>query len=96
MYSDYDVYFGDNAYERVFKFNQEDKPNVLVFSDSYFNIIQEWFASHFNNTVIIDMRANDGQFNLDYYIEEYDIDIILMSQMYNNLYFNGYMFISLS
>lgn len=93
MYSDYDVYYGDNAYERIFKFDQEDKPNVLVFSDSYFNVIQEWFASHFNNTVIIDMRANEGQFDLDYYINEYDIDIILVSQMYNNLYFNGYMFI---
>lgn len=93
MYSDYDIYFGSNSYKRVFDFNQKDKPNVLVFNDSYFNVIQEWFASHFNKTVIIDMRANDGSFNLDYYINEYDIDLILVSQMYNNLYFNGNMFI---
>ena len=95
MFSDYDVYFGNNDYERIYDFNQEDKPNVLVFVDSYFNVIQEWFASHFNKTILIDLRGNDGSFNLEHYLNEYDVDIILVSQMYKNLYFNGNTFIPL-
>lgn len=50
MYSDYDVYFVANDFERIYDFDQQDKPNVLVFCDSYFNVIQEWFSSHFNKT----------------------------------------------
>lgn len=93
-YSDYDYYFGDNCLEKRFDFNN-DKPNILIFSDSLSNVYQEWLASHFNTTIYIDLRSNDDSFNLDNYIEEYDIDIILISQRYNNLYFNGYMFIPL-
>lgn len=92
-YSDYNVYFGDNNLERRFEFNDESKPNILVFCDSFINVNQEWIASHFNTTVYIDLRADDGTFNLDEYIEKYDIDIILVSEMYQNMYFNGYMYI---
>lgn len=92
MHSDYDIYFGDNNSERIYDFNQQDKPNVLVFCDSYFNVIQEWFSSHFNKTIIIDLRANKD-FDMDKYIEKYDIDIVLVCQMYKNLFFNGNMFI---
>lgn len=92
MYSDYDVYFGANDFERIYDFDQRDKPNVLVFCDSYFNVIQEWFSSHFNKTVIIDLRANE-EFHIKDYVDKYDIDIILVCQMYKNLYFNGYTFI---
>lgn len=92
MHSDYDIYFGDNNSERIYDFNQQDKPNVLVFCDSYFNVIQEWFSSHLNKTIIIDLRANKD-FDMDKYIEKYDIDIVLVCQMYKNLFFNGNMFI---
>ncbi|MCF0115680.1 MAG: hypothetical protein HUJ56_10015, partial [Erysipelotrichaceae bacterium] len=34
-YSDYDCYYGSNYFERVYDFNQEDKPNVLILCDSY-------------------------------------------------------------
>lgn len=93
VYSDYNVYFGDNNLERRFEFNDESKPNILVFCDSFINVNQEWIASHFNKTVYIDLRADDGSFNLDEYIDKYDIDIILVSEMYQNMYFNGYMYI---
>lgn len=95
QYSDYDYYFGDNYYERVFYFNQNDKPNILIFGDSFMNAIQEWVASHFNKTVLIDLRAKDDSFSLDNYIEKYDIDIILVMLPYKDLYFNGNMFVPL-
>lgn len=94
-YSDYDVYFGDNAFERRFEFNDESKPSLLVFCDSLTNVTQEWIASHFNTTVYIDLRVNDGSFNLDEYIEKYNIDAILVCEIYSNLYFNGNMYIPL-
>lgn len=96
MYSDYDFFYGSNYFEKRFEFNNEAKPNLLVSCDSLSNVNQEWTALHFNTTIYIDLRANDGSFNLDEYINKYNIDIIMVSQHYNNLYFNGYMFIPLS
>ena len=92
-YSDFDYYFGDNAFERIFDFHQEDRPNLLIFADSFTNVTQEWIASHFNKTVIIDLRARGEDFDLDAYIRNYDIDILLVTQYYNNLFFNGNMYI---
>ena len=94
-YSDYDIYFGDNSFQKRFEFNDDSKPNILIFCDSMCNVNQEWIASHFNTTLYIDLRANDGTFNLADLIEKYDIDIILDTQIYKNLYFNGNMFIPL-
>lgn len=96
MYSDYDFFYGNNFFEKRFEFNDETKPNILIFCDSLSNVNQEWIASHFNTTVYVDLRANDGSFNLDDYINKYNIDIIMVNQIYSNLYFNGYMFIPLS
>ena len=89
----FDYYFGDNAFERIFDFHQEDRPNLLIFADSFTNVTQEWIASHFNKTVIIDLRARGEDFDLDAYIRNYDIDILLVTQYYNNLFFNGNMYI---
>jgi len=91
--SDYDVAFGDNAFIRTYDFHQEDKPNLLIFADSFINPIKDLIASHFNKTIIIDMRANDGTFNLDKIIKENNINAILFLQYYDNLYFNGYLFV---
>lgn len=92
--SDYEAYYESIEYERRFEFDN-DKPNIIVFSDSFINVNLEWIASHFNTSIFIDLRCNDGSFNLDDYINKYDIDIVLVSQLYLNLYFNGYMFIPL-
>ncbi len=96
QYSDYDIYFGDNFFERVFDYSQLDRPNILIFADSFTNVYQEWLASHFNKTVILDLRARPGDFSLDNYVREYDIDIILIAQPYLDLFFNGDMFIPLN
>ena len=96
QYSDYDIYFGNNYFERIFDFHQPERPNILIFADSYTNVYQEWLASHFNKTVILDLRTRPEDFSLDYYIQEYDIDIFLIAQPYHDLFFNGDMFIPLN
>ena len=92
-YSDYDYYYGDNVFEKRFEFHDSSKPNILVFRDSLCNVNEEWIASHFNTTVFIDLRLNDGSFHLEDYIKKYSIDIVLVTEIYSNLYFNGNMFI---
>lgn len=96
LYSDYEYVYGSNDYMRTYDFNQEDRPNILIFSDSYVNPLKKSLASHFNKTVIIDLRANDGSFNLDDLIQEYNINIVLFLQAYEDLYFNGYLFVPLN
>lgn len=95
VYSDYDYYFGDNYFLRLFDFHQEERPNLLIFGDSMINTNMSWIASHFNKTIIIDLRAKDDNFYLDYYLKEYDIDIALIDLSYNTMYFNGNLFIPL-
>ena len=88
-YNAYDVYYGFNNFERIFDFHQDDKPNILIFADSFINTIKEPLASHFNKTVILDMRSIRDDYYLDYYLKKYDIDIILVYEFYGDLYFNG-------
>ena len=105
IYSAYDDYFLDNDGLRIFRNNEiydptkavyiPRKPNILIFADSYINPIAEWLAIHFDNTVIIDLR-NIEDFKLEEYIKEYNIDIILVYQYYENLYMNGNMYIPLN
>lgn len=96
FYHDYDLYFGPNSFERIYINDGNTKPNILIFSDSFINPIKDDLANHFGNTVILDMRSSPDDFNLDYYIEQYDIDIILFMYMYDNLYSNGDFFIPLN
>lgn len=95
-YSDYDYYYGHYSFIREFDFHQEDRPNLLIFSDSYISANMSWIASHFNKTVIIDLRARDEEFSLDYYMNKYDFDIALILYSYNTMYFNGNLFIPLN
>ena len=92
-YYDYGVYFGNNDYFKEFDFHQEDKPNLLIFGDSFLNTNNSWIASHFNKTIIIDLRDKPDDFNLENYINEYKIDAILITMAYWDIYENGYMYI---
>jgi len=94
-FSDYDLYFGDNSFLREFDFHQNERPNLLIFGDSYVNTNMEWIASHFNRTVIVDLRAKDASFDLDALIKEKEIDAVLVMFYYNNMYFNGNEYIPL-
>lgn len=95
VFSDYDLYFGDNSFLREFDFHQEDKPNILIFADSYTNTNMQWIASHFNKTTVIDLRGRWDDFSLKQFVNENDFDIMLFTYSYNTMYFNSYLFISL-
>ena len=92
-YSDYEIYFGTNTFMKLFDFHDDDKPNLLIFSTSYTNANNMWIASHFNKTLLIDLRNIDEDFSLEYYIDKYDISIALMETSYRTLFLNGYLFI---
>ena len=93
QYSDYDNYFGNNPLERRFEFGDNTGVNALFFVDSYINVNKTWIASHFDTTIMLDMRSKPKDFNLDEYIVKYDIDTIVVSMYHYNLYENGYNFI---
>ena len=95
VYSDYDLYFGDNNFIRTFSFNNEDKPDILIFGDSFINTNMLWIASHFNNTYIIDLRTREESFSLNDFINEHDIDAVLIMYSYNTMYINGNLYIPL-
>lgn len=92
-YSDYDYYFGDNYFLREFDFQNDSKPNLIIFGDSFINTNMMWIASHFNHTYIIDLRTVPNDFSLNNFISSHNIDIALVCYYYNNLYFNGDCFI---
>lgn len=94
--SDYEAYFGNNAFIKLFDFKNNDKPNLLIFSTSYTNANNLWIASHFNKTLLIDLRSMPENFSLKYYIDEYNIDIALLATGYNSLYFDGYNYIPIN
>lgn len=96
-YSDYDCYYGSNFAERIYDFNQEDKPNVLILCDSFINPIKSWLGSHFNKTILIDLRASEfpDDYTIHETMEKYDIDAVIICQYYFNLFYNGEEFIPL-
>ncbi len=79
--SHYGVCYGTDVALRQFDFNRDDKDNLLVISDSYFNAINRFVASHFNNTYIVDLRHYKNfygkEFNLSQFVSENDIDKVL-------------------
>lgn len=95
-YSDYELYFGVNSYISLFDFKNDSKPNLLIFSTSYTNTNNLWIASHFNKTLLIDLRMIPDDFSLKYYIDKYDINLALLATGYNSLFFDGYDYIPIN
>lgn len=66
----------------MYDFNQLDRPNLLVFVDSYSNPINDVLASHFNQAHFIDMRHYERQmgapFDFDGFVQEHEIDQVLL------------------
>lgn len=94
-YTDYEYYYGTNTLLKLFDFKQENKPNLLIFSTSFANGNNLWIASHFNKTLLIDLRSKEEDFSLEYYIDKYDINVALLETSYDTLFLNGYMYIPL-
>lgn len=62
-----------------YSFPSSPERNLLVFTDSYFRLIQNYIASHYRDTVVIDIRfINDLDKGISEIVEEYDIDDILI------------------
>ncbi len=73
----YAYYYGGDFAEVVYDFNQPKKKNLLVLCTSYSNSIKDLLASHFNKTYYIDVRHYPN-FDPNKYIDEHDIDMVLM------------------
>ncbi len=70
----------------AFQFNQPDEGNILVFVESFSNPINEFIASHFNNTYFVDLRhyTNDYGRHFDFgdFVQTNDIDGVLFMGYY--------------
>ncbi len=67
----YGYFYGNDYGEVVFDFNQPEKGNLLILSNSYSNAINKLIASHFNKTYIIDLRHYSDVFGVDFSVKEY-------------------------
>ena len=81
--SHYADYYGVDYGEIVFDYyNQSDKENLLIISNSFSNPINGLIASHFHKTYVIDLRhyKDDLHVVFDYkkYLEENEIDKVLV------------------
>lgn len=90
----YSLYNGDDYAEVLMEANS-GKRNLLIIGDSYTNSINKLIATHFNKTYDVDLRHYKKTFNEEFiineYIEENDIDKVLIIVNYDLLldeYFN--------
>ena len=87
----YGEYYGYDYDEVVFDYNQKEKDNLLIISNSFSNAINELIASHYNKTFIIDLRHRK-EFNIMDYVKKNKISKILFIMDSEN-YFNSGAFI---
>lgn len=82
IYYDYYVsYYNGMFGEVVMDYNNPDKENLLIISDSYAWQIDEIIASHFNKTYIINVRYDkfiNGSLDYKNFIKENNITKVLM------------------
>ena len=78
----YGLFYGGDYGEVIISTNQRKKPNILLLSNSYDNAILLLLSRHFNSIYSIDLRHYEQQFgiafDLQQYIDDHDIDILLM------------------
>ena len=92
----YDYYVGYyyGLYGKVvYDFNQVDKENVLIISDSFSWEIDHLIASNFNKTHVINLMYDefkDNGLNIKKYVEENDIDKVLFLQETHTTIFDLY------
>ncbi len=68
----------DSLYPYVIKNAEGNGMNLIITGDSYDRAMRDVLASHFDTTVYLDYRTL-SKVPIDYIIEKYDIDVILIS-----------------
>ena len=70
------VYYGGQTGEIRFEFNQQERKNLLIISDSQGRPTRLQIASHFNTTVYLD-DVQVRRLNVNEIIEKYNIEVVL-------------------
>ena len=83
----YDAIYGGYAGEIKYDYGENTGINALFLVDSFSNPMNGWFASHFDETYIIDLRLNHD-FMLSDFLKEHDIDVVAVYLYYDRLYFS--------
>ena len=84
----YAIYYGDDYAEVRFD-TDKGKENLLIIGNSYTNSVNKLIATHFNKTYDVDLRHYDytfnEEFNIKKYVEDNDIDKVLIIMDYGLL-----------
>lgn len=73
----YAEFFGFVAPQVEYHFDNPNARNLLIIGGSYTQAMQEFVASHFNKTYVVDLREYEN-FSLGYFIDTYGIDDVLI------------------
>ena len=77
----YGTFYGGDEGEIIFDTGRKDRPNILIFGDSFDNAILKLIAGHFNKTYSIDLRHYKDclgkPFSIDEYMKTHIIDKVL-------------------
>lgn len=83
----YGLFYGGNDGEIILDAGRKDRPNILIFGDSYDNAILKLLAGHFNKTYSIDLRHYEKRmgkpFSIDEYMKTHKIDKVLFIGNFN-------------
>ena len=83
----YGTFYGGDEGEIIFDTGRKDRPNILVFGDSFDNAILKLLAGHFNKTYSIDLRHYKDclgkPFSIDEYMKMHKIDKVLFIGNYD-------------
>ena len=69
--------YSDSEYAFIIKNSEGYGKNLLMVTESYGRVIRDVLASHFDTTVYLDYRLF-SKIPIDYLIEKYHIDVLLM------------------
>ncbi|MBO4374638.1 MAG: hypothetical protein J5829_05990 [Lachnospiraceae bacterium] len=70
--------YGDNEYPFIIRNREGNGKNLLITGDSYDRAMRDELAAHFDTTVYLDRRIY-SKIPIDFIIEKYDIDALLLS-----------------
>ena len=85
----YGVFYGPAQKLIQYSFPASQDRNLLIFNDSYSRMIQNYIASHYRNTVVIEFRVIESlEKGLAEIISEYEIDDVLFVGSISSLFTN--------